>query len=377
MKTPVIFNWIWVLLLLVMACNEKKHETLLVDLDETYDTKTLKMSDLATNVRCIPLETVEDFVVPDNNLDIWVSDKYIVTLSDKDIRLFSGDGKYLRKLASAGKGPDEYFYVLSCMVDEENDILYYGHQGDWASICAIDLKTGKALEKLTTGCLPMYMRMVDGNIFCIPSTYNSRADYSVFTITPQGEIIDSLPKPASNKRVISLSETKLIQGIGKELFIARNDSVYKFDYKNPSLLAAFKYTGKFDAETNPEGTNIDVILKSRDGFLLRSQHMVMKKNGNSTSLRIEAGKTWQLDTKDGKMFEIDKLYVDPLDEDYSNPPYLHVTGKKICWKLSAFDVKKLADSKREDGKELSPVLQQLDEQLTEQSNPVIIVGDLK
>lgn len=44
--------------------------------------------------------------------------------------------------------------------------------------------------------------------------------------------------------------------------------------------------------------------------------------------------------------------------------------------LSAFLIKEMAEKKTEAGEPLSPLLQQLNEQLTEESNPVLIIGDL-
>ena len=56
--------------------------------------------------------------------------------------------------------------------------------------------------------------------------------------------------------------------------------------------------------------------------------------------------------------------------------FFKLTGKKLVRKMSAFDLKELARTKRENGEPLPPVLQQLDTQLTEESNPVLIIGNL-
>ena len=78
------------------------------------------------------------------------------------------------KLANAGKGPDEYSSILSYTVDENKDILYYGHQRDWNHIFAINLKDGQPMGAINTRCLPRHMQIVKGNILCFP--FSSHAE---------------------------------------------------------------------------------------------------------------------------------------------------------------------------------------------------------
>ena len=160
MKRIFYLCCIGIFLFLVSACDEKKEKSILIDLDQSFDTKEIKLSELADDIRCIPLETNGDFLLPDNNTMYWVSDKYIISISDKDIRQFSSEGKFIRKLANAGKGPDEYSSILSYTVDENKDILYYGHQRDWNHIFAFNLKDGQPIGAINTRCLARHMQLV-------------------------------------------------------------------------------------------------------------------------------------------------------------------------------------------------------------------------
>lgn len=365
------------LLLLLGACQEKKTETFVVNLNEAQGNEKVKTSDFIENIRCIPLETNEDFLIPDDQTRIYASGKYIITISNNAVHQFSPDGKYIRKLANAGKGPDEYNMIFGYTVDEDNDLLYYSHYGDWENISVINLKNGQPAGKLKTRSLPWSMRIINGNILCFPMSHNNHSGADIFMLSPTGILLDSLKSLPPKGGVISLSNYSLIPGCENDIFIYRNDSVYLFDFQKSKLLATLQYDNKFDAETNPVGVEWEFILKTPDCFLIQKKNTEMKRNGNAISVRSQSNDVVRIDAKDFHTSKIEKLYIDPLDIEYSNFPYFRVTGKKLVAKMSAFTLKEIIQEKREEGKSLTPELEQLDQQITEESNPVIILGDLK
>lgn len=375
-----IFYFCCIGIFLASACSEKKGEYTLIDLDHSFETRKLKLSELADNIKCIPLETNDQFLLPDNSTMFWVSDKYIISISNKDIRQFSSNGKFVRKLASAGKGPDEYSRILSYAVDENNDVLYYGHQGDWKHIFAIDLKNELPIRKINTRCLPQHIQIVKGNILCFPYNYQNELNCDAILITPQGNIIDSIPSapaPTGKGRSIISSGMALIASNENDIFVHRNDSLLHFSFHGLIPVLCLRYTDKFDPESHLEGVQWEFLFKNKKHAVIQKKVITMKRTESMIRVNTMNDMTLLLNLEDFRPLKVSEFIIDPLDEKYEEFPSFRLSGKKLVRKMSAFRVKELARTKRENGETLPPVLQQLDEQLTEESNPVLIVGDLK
>lgn len=378
MKRTIYFYCIGILLILASACCGKKGKNFLIDLDNPSSTKELKLSELADDIKCIPLETTEEFLLPDNSTHYWVSDKYIITLSNVDIRQFSPEGKYIRKLASAGKGPDEYNYIMVYTVDEINDILYYGHTGDRQHITAIDLKTGKHIGKIQTRSFPEAIQTVHGNILY---TYNNTTQSGIFLVNQKGEILDSLPYTFEAAKSFALSGVAPIQTLvptnEDEIFIKRNDTLFTFDFRHSEPLIAFQYTDKFNMETHLKGIHWKALFKNKNCVIVQKQTIDMERNGAQTMVGMRSEGIFLIDLHTSKPQKIEKLYMDPLEKDYDGFFSFKLTGKKLLYPVSAFAIKELVRTKQENGEPVPPALRQLDGLLTEESNPVLITGTLK
>ncbi len=378
MKSVFYICGIGISLLLASACSEKKEKNILIDLDQSFKTKEIKLSELTDNIKCIPLETTDEFILPDNSVRYWVSDKYIITLSNKDIRQFSPEGKYIRKLASAGKGPDEYNSIISYTVDEINDVLYYGHTGDWQNITAINLQNGQHMGKIRTRSLPGAMQSIGGNILYLPLNYNNQSKCDILLLSPEGKVLDSLPSPSDNK-ASSLASTShsLVPSIEETIFFLHNDTLFHFDFKQPVPVIAVRYLNKFSPETNLNGVLWQLLFKNKNYVIAQKQLINMQQSENSVRASMRNDDHLIIDLHTLIPQKIEKFYIDPLQKEYDNFPSFHLTGKKLSYPVSAFSIKELVRTREEDGEPVPPLLRQLDEQLTEESNPVLIVGDLK
>lgn len=77
------------------------------------------------NVEYIPLESSDEFVCQGQILDI--GKEYIVVknyLQDGNIFIFNRNGKGLRKINRLGSGGEDYTFVMSAMLDENNNELF-------------------------------------------------------------------------------------------------------------------------------------------------------------------------------------------------------------------------------------------------------------
>ena len=342
-------------LLFSIACNEKKEKNILIDLDQSFPTKQLRLSDLADNIRCIPLETNGDFILPDNNTRYWFSDKYIISIDNKAIRLFSPDGKFIRKIATAGKGPEEFSQIFCYTVDEDNDVLYCGQMTDWKNILAIELQGKQGIRKIYTGCLPRYIQVIQGNILCVSFNYRNDVNCDAVLVNPDGKIIDSIPATSPPTGSMAAEKLSLERNNENTLFIRRNDTLLHFNFKGTTPLMAFRYANKFEPETHPEGVQWDICFKTKDYVLMQKTILKLKEDQSSSILSMKKETTLLIDTRNLQPSEISQFTTDPLEEQQNEVPFI-LTGKKLVRTMSAFEVKELARTQRQNSFSRPPTI---------------------
>ncbi len=135
--------YIILVLILFIGCRNKSSEpkdvkTIEVSSKNTHDTS--KLSDIITDCEFIPLETNNECLI--GQIDkIEISNDNILTLDSrnaKNILRFSINGKFLNKISSLGRGPEEYSQVNDICLDPysddvgiltENNILIFDPSG--------------------------------------------------------------------------------------------------------------------------------------------------------------------------------------------------------------------------------------------------------
>ena len=95
-----------------------------VDVNASYPKKELILQDFM-DVEYIPLETNDDFLCQGEVLavgkDILIARN---NNNDGDIFIFNRNGKALKKINRKGQGPEEYVYLESLILDEENGEMF-------------------------------------------------------------------------------------------------------------------------------------------------------------------------------------------------------------------------------------------------------------
>ena len=130
------------LLLMLASCQqqEAEQELITVDVAASVPEKELTVQDFM-DVAYVPLETNDDFVVPNNVAAIGES--YIVMRSrGNEGTLYFFDrhsGKALHKFNHHGQGPEEYAYVTGVILDEENQEVFINDAGT-AKMVVYDLQ---------------------------------------------------------------------------------------------------------------------------------------------------------------------------------------------------------------------------------------------
>ncbi len=82
----------------------------------------IKLSQLATKVEYIQLETNENCVI-NNNAKYYLSDNFIFVRNKDHILKFSSDGKFLKKIGSPGRGPGEIYIIHNVSIIPEKKLI--------------------------------------------------------------------------------------------------------------------------------------------------------------------------------------------------------------------------------------------------------------
>ena len=117
-----------------------------VDVTKNYPEKTLILQDFM-DVEYIALETSDEFITDGRVMDIGKGNILVTNRNrDGDIFIFDRSGKGLRKINRMGRGPEEYTYAYSIVLDEDNNEIFV-HDYSQKKIVVYDL-TGKFKRSL-------------------------------------------------------------------------------------------------------------------------------------------------------------------------------------------------------------------------------------
>ena len=118
------------------ACQHAKKESLSqsiqIDLESEQVQDSLAFSLFVDSMTSIPLETTDDCLL-DGIRDVIIEDTLLIVLSDdRDaVYFFNRQGKYLRKIARRGNGPNAFSLMtrmeLFCLRIESRKTLLFGN----------------------------------------------------------------------------------------------------------------------------------------------------------------------------------------------------------------------------------------------------------
>ena len=137
------------------SCNEKSNNVWMevpVDIDQNI---SLPLSEIADEIKAIPLElTDESTINPDRIIRILLTDNNVIVAENRQILLFSMEGKFIRAIGSRGQGPGEFTMVRNITVDKKNNLLFVNSN---SKMICYDLN-GNFLKELTMASDQLYIK---------------------------------------------------------------------------------------------------------------------------------------------------------------------------------------------------------------------------
>ena len=286
-------------ILCLFACKSKNPESQnnVIQLEEVWDTKgTVMLTEIASSIEYIPLLTSSDkesLLPAANKIKVVKAGSYFVIYGrELAVKVFSGQGDYIRTIGGIGKGPGEYSRVTKVLVTPEGN-------GIWI----IDINSNRLINYSIKGILMNDYKLernlsqvsIDskGNLYIMYLEYdiNIMDSSKIEVINKDGETLDQFPLytgrrfgPGSKYRLFS----RLFFNDGAiEHFEPPYDTLFRYEDKawkpvwildvGSNNLPFEAYIGDRFNEISQPYSFISSLLETQDYFFIRGVHKQYSK----------------------------------------------------------------------------------------------------
>jgi hypothetical protein len=372
------------LLILITSCNGRISQKPfpVIDLQNPGDTRDIYLSELLDDIRLVKLETNDEILLGQYTYYL-VGERYIITIDNDKILQFSNNGRFLRTLAKAGNGPEEFLRAEAFALDDKNDILYINHRSDSRNILPFDLKTGYRIKRIPTGVDNLISQIIVSGDSMLTVVPRMNREFNLYNLTTSGKLINGIAPP----EVKGIGLQTSIDMVMNELYYMPKeyDTLYKVKETSLKPFCFFHIEDRFTYENNEIG-NFVYISANAPGFILANKaHAIIKLNDDGETFSMNADKQTRyfINKNDFAVAEIKDFKNDFLgfDEDLDQwDNYLFITNNQgfICY--SSFELKqkiaKTLESQKLDNL-IKHRISALQLEIKDNDNPVLVIGKLK
>lgn len=390
-------------LLMACSCNNAAEELTVekfysIDVDKTENFVDLKLTDLADSIRFVALETTKQSLL--SNPYFYVSDEFIIALSQGEYYKFSSNGKFIRKIINKGRGPQEISILTFPYFDEGKNLLYLNASQHKYSILVYDLASDNFQKSIPKG-IPDFMSafgLLDDSLI-ISSYYKPMKDGSMpdalIIQNLKGNILSKIPnykKMLYGVNRIEGFQQSSLYNFSNDYYIEFSKDDTLFVFKNnmliPYLALNFNHANSCPPDDNIKNGDhsFTIITMTHKSVLISISYVENVKyysGGNASwDVRIEF---LLLDKETGHYSRI-KSYNDNItgliktknSDEISFPRNLN--NGRIVIPYNPIEIKEIL-TKGQQNKDLPSAtleqLQKISNNLTETDNPYLLIGKIK
>ncbi len=278
-----------ILLILATSCTggNRQKPVPVIDLQNPGETRDLYLSELLDDIRVVKLETADEILLGQHT-NYVVGERYVITIDNEKILQFSNNGGFLRTLAKAGNGPEEFLRAEAFALDDKNDILYINHRGDSHNILAFDLKTGERIKRIPTGVDNLISKIIVSGDSILTIVPRMNREYNLYNLTTSGKIINGIAPP----EVKGIGLQTSIDMVMNELYYMPKefDTLYKVRETGLKPYCFFHIEDRFTYENNETG-NFVYLSANAPGFIFANKaHARIKLNEDGETFSMNADK---------------------------------------------------------------------------------------
>ncbi len=377
-KSVVLFT----ICILLFDCSSRERSIPVIDLQNPTNAKEIYLSEMLTDIYMVRLETLDEALLGQYT-NYLVSERFIITIDNEKILQFTGKGEFIRTLARAGRGPDEFMRVDAFALDKTNDILYINHRGDLKHIVVFDLNKDESKKRIPTGVDNVISQMIVLNDSVLIMVPRMNKEYNLYYLSTSGRILDGIAPP-------------IVKGIGLETSIERvlndvyympkeYDTLYTVKGTRKEPYCFFFVEDRFTFENNEVGNFVYVSVNAPGFLIVNKAHarIILNNDGETFSMNADKLTRYWINKKDHSVSEIKGFYNDYFGireeiDPWSN--YVFLNNDLAFITYPSFDLKKMIKATLESKKLDDTVrlrISTLNEQIGENDNPVLVIGKLR
>jgi len=356
--------------------NSQNHNDKLITIGIDFDkSKPLKMSDLFSEIKYIPLETNSNCLIGNMNIPVFGKDIIIQSHdSEQNIFRFSNNGKFINKIGKLGPGPKEYHSPV-------NELRLIGD-----TVYAVDFISNQILCYSLTG---NYLKKYKVNTKAHPKEIIQLPDQSFMISLNATDDFGNIIKTDKNFKILSGFKNSPLathnslpvnfRRINDKIFYCESFIDTIFDITNGTLnpFMSIDY-GKYHT------SNLYLSLNKQDNKVFNKPHIQAFYAGeNYFLLTIFYPFQYKVHSvlyhiTDGKLFMWSEL-VNDIDNGITGGHSGFLAGYEMIFTLMPLTIlekfEKMTDAEKQDPKNSGFV--EMASKIKPESNPVIMVCKLK
>lgn len=210
------------------------------DLKELPEISSLKLSDLGfDDIEYIPLETNEQCMLlgTDNLIDKYrleVGERFYIVKRFSNIWEFQTDGKFISKIGTIGRGPNEITAAHDVKINEKDQKIYL--LARWQKKFFIYSENGKLIKTIQIPFLPSEFQFTEGEILCYSENHMGDVQNSYTLIDTNGIVKKDFPNkyPFKNHDAYVVEAENIFYKFNNRLFKKEvySDTIYVYKNEN-------------------------------------------------------------------------------------------------------------------------------------------------
>ena len=212
-----------ILAMFLCCCHSKDNYVIkTIDVQSPAGPEIKNLSEIATDIQYIPLETVPEALMRFVNYLKIANDKFYIN-TVREILCFDKSGKFLYKLDQQGRGPNEYIYLSDYDIKPEKNLmivltrgkLYFYNETDsgFLMVKELDLKMQPQYSDFYPG---------EDNILLSFTASTGENKYQCVCISPEGDTLFKRPNFYRFTR-----NSKVVMGFSTDNIINKNDEIMR------------------------------------------------------------------------------------------------------------------------------------------------------
>ncbi|MCX6223422.1 MAG: 6-bladed beta-propeller [Bacteroidia bacterium] len=356
---------------------------MVMNLKSTRDSTVIKLTDIATDLRFIHLETIPECLI--SHATYYITDKYILAKTKTGIYQFDHKGKFIRTLVTKGEGPRE-FEAAEWVVDDKNETMILADEQKSGYFMHFDLKSGDYLgdiPKAVQGVTRRFSLTDYGSLACVPFMLpgNHPDQFYMYWQDLKGNLTDTLKGPANLAIMRDNYFEPLPDGYRCLLAYTNKDTIYTVRNKTLIPFLAFNHGEDVPESMETFGYRTMRITIETDRYLFLNKLQItnVMTSGNHSTVTWDAN-DYLVDKTQKKAFLIAGIYNDFIGALQQTQTFNILPNNQIYNALQALELIGIAERAIENPKsdqKLIGRMTNLLDQISRDDNPVLLVGRVR